>query len=103
MYAAMARSVSLRQRMGTVAVTSVGMFAHGGGFGLTSLTLMSLEVIVGGMSERPRVVTGRIEARQVLDLTLAIDHNVVDGGPAARFGADFRRLLETAEVLPSPK
>ena len=42
MYAVMARSVMARQRIGTVAVTAVGMFAGGGGFGITSLTLMSL-------------------------------------------------------------
>jgi hypothetical protein len=35
MYAVMARSVALRQHVGTVAVTAVGMFADGGGFGLT--------------------------------------------------------------------
>ena len=52
MYAVMARSVTARQRIGTVAVTAVGMFA-GGGFGVTPLTLMSLEVIVGGMEPAP--------------------------------------------------
>ncbi len=40
-----------------------------------------------------------IEVRDVLDLTLTIDHNVVDGGPATRFAADLRRLLHTAAVL----
>jgi hypothetical protein len=35
MYVVMARSVAVRQRVGTVAVTAVGMFAGGGGFGLT--------------------------------------------------------------------
>jgi hypothetical protein len=34
MYAVMARSVAARQRAGTIAVTAVGMFARGGGFGL---------------------------------------------------------------------
>ena len=99
MYAVMARSVMARQRIGTVAVTSVGMFAGGGGFGVTSLTLMSLEVIVGGMSQRPRVVDGQVTVRDVLDLTLAIDHNVVDGAPAARFAAEFRELLESGSVI----
>lgn len=99
MYAVMARSVMARQRIGTVAVTSVGMFAGGGGFGVTSLTLMSLEVIVGGMSQRARVVDGQVAVRDVLDLTLAIDHNVVDGAPAARFAAEFRELLESASVI----
>jgi pyruvate/2-oxoglutarate dehydrogenase complex dihydrolipoamide acyltransferase (E2) component len=99
MYAVMARSVAARQRIGTVAVTAVGMFAGGGGFGITSLSLMSLEVIVGGMSQRPRVIDGRVTVRDVLDLTVAIDHNVVDGAPAARFAAEFRELLESAAVI----
>ena len=99
MYAVMARSVAARQRVGTVAVTAVGMFAGGAGFGITALTVMSLEVIVGGMSQRPRVVPGQVIVRDVLDLTLAIDHNVVDGAPAARFGAEFRALLESAAVI----
>lgn len=99
MYAVMARSVAARQRIGTVAVTAVGTFGGGGGFGITSLTLMSLEVIVGGMSQRPHVVDGQVTVRDALDLTVAIDHNVVDGAPAARFTADFRELLESAAVL----
>jgi pyruvate/2-oxoglutarate dehydrogenase complex dihydrolipoamide acyltransferase (E2) component len=100
MYAVMARSVTARQRIGTVGVTAVGMFAGGGGFGITPLSLMSLEVIVGGMSQRPRIVDGQVAVRDVLDLTLAIDHNVVDGAPAARFAVEFRRLLESAAVIP---
>lgn len=100
MYAVLARSVAARRKVGTVTLTSVGMFGGGSGFGLTPLTIMSLDVVVGGMTRRPRVVDGRIEQRDVLDLTVVIDHNLVDGAPAARFVADLRRLLETAAVLP---
>ena len=99
LYAVMARSVAARQRIGTVAVTAVGMFAGGGGFGITSLTLFSLEVIVGGVSQRPRVIDGQVTVRDILDLTVVIDHNVVDGAPAARFAAEFRELLESAAVI----
>lgn len=99
MYAVMGRSVRIRQRAGTVAVTAVGMFAGGGGFAIAQPTLMSLQVVVGGMTARPRVVEGRIEVREVLDLTVTIDHNVVDGAPAARFGAELRQLIENAAVL----
>jgi len=102
MYGVMARSVAVRQRIGTVAVTAVGMFAGGGGFGLTPMTLMTLEVVVGGMSQRPRVVDDRIEVRDVLDLAIAIDHNVVDGAPATRFIAELRELIECAAVLSAP-
>ncbi|CAM5575364.1 2-oxo acid dehydrogenase subunit E2 [Streptomyces aurantiogriseus] len=99
MYAVLARSVRLRQLTGTVAVTAVGMFGAGGGFGIAPPTLMPLQVVIGGMTRRPRVVDGRIEARDVLDLTITFDHNVIDGAPAARFVADLRRLIEHAEPL----
>jgi pyruvate/2-oxoglutarate dehydrogenase complex dihydrolipoamide acyltransferase (E2) component len=99
LYALMGRSVRIRQRIGTVGVTAVGMFAGGGGFGITQLTLMSLQVVVGGVSPRPRAVDGDVQVRDVLDVTVTIDHNVVDGAPAARFGADLRQLIEQASVL----
>jgi pyruvate/2-oxoglutarate dehydrogenase complex dihydrolipoamide acyltransferase (E2) component len=99
MYAVMARSTAARQRTGTVAVTAVGMFAAGGGFGLAPMTLMSLQIVVGGMSRRPLVVDGDVVVRDVLDLTVSIDHNVVDGAPATRFGAALRELMERAVLL----
>jgi pyruvate/2-oxoglutarate dehydrogenase complex dihydrolipoamide acyltransferase (E2) component len=30
---------------------------------------------------------------------VAIDHNIVDGAPAARFAAELRELLESAAVI----
>ena len=101
-YAVMARSIASRRQIGTIAVTSIGMFGGGAGYGLTPLTLMSLELIVGGISQQPRIVDGQVEARDVLNLTLAIDHDVVDGAPAARFAADLRGIVETAAVLTDP-
>jgi pyruvate/2-oxoglutarate dehydrogenase complex dihydrolipoamide acyltransferase (E2) component len=99
MYTVMSRSVRVRQQIGTVAVTAVGMFGGGGGFAVTPLSLMSLQVVVGGLTARPRVVEGAVEVRDVLDLTVTVDHNVVDGAPAARFGATLRELLERGSVL----
>jgi hypothetical protein len=101
LYASMGRSIRVRQRVGTVGVTAVGMFAGGGGFGITQLTLMSLQVVVGGISQRPRAIDGEVRIRDVLDLTVTIDHKVVDGAPAARFGADLRQIIEQASVLRS--
>src|SRR4051812_50003933 len=102
MYAVMGRSVRAHELAGTVQVTAVGMFAGGGGFALAPPTLASLLVVVGGLSRRPRVIGDQIAVRDVLDLTVTVDHNVVDGAPATRFGADLRRRMEhpTADVGP---
>ena len=98
-YRLVARSVRVRRMAGTVAVTSVGMFAGGEGFGIGFPTVLSLSVLVGGLSERPRATNGRVEVRDVVDLTVTVDHNIVDGAPAARFVADLRRTIETTAVL----
>lgn len=85
--------------MGTVGISSVGMFGRGGGWGI-GFSVQTLTIIVGGVAERPAVVNGDIVARTVLDLSLAFDHDVVDGAPAARFVAKLKAILESCAVLP---
>ena len=95
----MSRSRAVHLATGTVQVTAVGMFAGGSGYAIAPPTLASLLVVVGGASRQPRAVDDEIALREVLDLTVTVDHNVVDGAPATRFAATLRRLLETAAVL----
>ena len=79
---------------GTGGITAVGMFGKGhSGWGLET-TRHSLDLIVGSTAWKPAVVEGRIEPRQILNLTLVFDHHVIDGAPATRF---TRRLLELIE------
>ncbi|MCX6030979.1 MAG: 2-oxo acid dehydrogenase subunit E2 [Chloroflexi bacterium] len=79
---------------GTVGITAVGMFGKGhSGWGLES-TRHSLDLVVGSIAWKPAVVEGRIEPREILNLTVAFDHYVVDGAPATRF---VRRLVELIE------
>lgn len=79
---------------GTVGITSVGLFGGGhSGWGLTPTT-QSLALVVGGISWKPAVIDGRVEPRELLDLTIMFDHDIVDGAPAARF---TRRLVEMIE------
>jgi pyruvate/2-oxoglutarate dehydrogenase complex dihydrolipoamide acyltransferase (E2) component len=84
---------------GTVVITSVGMFGRGGGWGITFLPTHTLGLTVGGIAQKPGVHEGRIEAREYLHVTLAFDHDVVDGAPAARFAQRFVELVESAAVL----
>jgi pyruvate/2-oxoglutarate dehydrogenase complex dihydrolipoamide acyltransferase (E2) component len=78
---------------GTVAVTSVGMFGRANGWAVGP-TNYTLQLTVGGVGEKPGVVDGDLEPRDVLHLTVTFDHDVVDGAPAARF---VRRLVELLE------
>lgn len=85
---------------GTVAVTAVGMFAKGsGGWGIP-LTTNTLDVTVGGICAKPGVVDGAIAIREYLSLTVTVDHDVIDGAPAARFVARLKRVVEEGYGLP---
>lgn len=87
-----------KQVAGTVGVTSVGMFGRSGGWGIP-ITTQTLLITLGGIAAKPGVVDGRIEVRQYLSLTATIDHDIVDGAPAARFLKRLAELLENGTGL----
>ena len=51
-------------------------------------------VAIAGVSRKPWVVEDRVEARDVLSLTVLFDHDVIDGVPVALF---LRRLVDLME------
>jgi pyruvate/2-oxoglutarate dehydrogenase complex dihydrolipoamide acyltransferase (E2) component len=90
----------IKEKMGTVAVTSIGRFARSGGWAIP-LGLHALSIAVGGISEKPGFVGDQVEKREYLALTVTLDHDVVDGAPATRFVARLIELLEGSHGLPS--
>ncbi len=86
---------------GTVVVTSVGMFGKGAGWGIGFLPTHNLGLTIGGIAQKPGVHDGVIEIREYLNLTIAFDHDVVDGAPAARFTKTLSDLIEKVTVLES--
>jgi pyruvate/2-oxoglutarate dehydrogenase complex dihydrolipoamide acyltransferase (E2) component len=84
--------------MGTVGLTSVGMYG-GGGLGLPFL-VHTLDVLVGGLETRPGYgPDGALGPRRLLPISAQVDHDLVDGAPVARFLADFREDLEQGRLL----
>jgi pyruvate/2-oxoglutarate dehydrogenase complex dihydrolipoamide acyltransferase (E2) component len=90
----------VKNNIGTVVLTAVGMFGQGGGWGIPT-SIYTLGVTLGGIAEKPGVVDGRIEVREYLSLTLAFDHDIVDGAPAARFTQRLKELIESGFGLES--
>jgi pyruvate dehydrogenase E2 component (dihydrolipoamide acetyltransferase) len=50
---------------------------------------------VGAIVKKPVVVNEQIEIRPVMSLTLAFDHRLVDGAPAAKFLQRVKHLVES--------
>ncbi len=89
----------LKKYSGTTTVTSVGMFGAGSGWGLGFMPWHTSGLTVGGMAEKPGVVNGTLAIREYLCLTLSLDHDIVDGAPAARLAREFKTLVESAYDL----
>ncbi len=92
-----------KMALGTVAMSSVGMFggvAAGavGGWGIP-VAHHTLAITLGGTGRRPVLVDGCPQDREFLCVTISVDHAIVDGAPAARFAARFRELMESAHGL----
>jgi len=101
-WAVMRLPTQFRKYSSAVMVTAVGMFGRGGGWGIT-MPNFTLTVAIGGIVEKPGVVGGEIAIREFLDLTVSVDHDIVDGAPIVRFVEDFRTRLVSADGLPRSK
>jgi len=75
-----------------------------GGYGVEAFTPIvnppeSAILGIGRIAKRPAVVDGQIVPRDLMYLSLAFDHRVVDGAPAAQFLRRVKECLEAPYVL----
>jgi len=73
-----------------------------GAFGVDHFTAIinqpdSAILAIGQIKDRVVVIDGGIFIRPIMKLTLSSDHRVIDGAVAARFLADLKQILETAD------
>lgn len=85
----------LNKMMGTAIVTSVGMMGNVSGW-LLPVSMHPVCFALGSIIKKPAVVKDEIKIREFLEMTVLIDHNVIDGAPAARFIARLCELTEKA-------
>ena len=83
----------LKEMNGTVSLTAIGMFGNGGGWGIP-VSNHTLQITLGGISEKPALVNGQLENHEYLCVTVSFDHDIVDGAPAARFVQRLKELVE---------
>ena len=88
----------LKRFNGTVLVTSVGMFGTIAGWGIP-LPGHTLSITVGGIEAKPVLIEGQLQNREHLRLTVSFDHDIVDGGPAARFTQRLASLIQAGAGL----
>jgi pyruvate/2-oxoglutarate dehydrogenase complex dihydrolipoamide acyltransferase (E2) component len=87
---------------GTVFVTSVSMFSTAPGYVLPYIGgPKASSFAVGSVVKKPVVVRDSIEIREIVNVTAAFNHDLIDGAPAARFINDLKKIVEAgfSEVM----
>lgn len=87
-----------RNYSGTVMVTTVNAGDGASGWILPTRTMHNLAISLGSVTRKPWVVHGRVEIRDILNLTVTFNHDVIDGVPARRFVQDLVRSLENQKL-----
>jgi len=83
---------------GTAVITSVGTLGKVRGWAIP-VSPLPVCFALGSIVKKPGIFKERIEIREFLYMTILIDHDVIDGAPAARFVSRLAKLVETGYGL----
>jgi pyruvate/2-oxoglutarate dehydrogenase complex dihydrolipoamide acyltransferase (E2) component len=86
----------LKKRFGTTYVTSISGFSEISGFAIPFISGKTRPVAftIGSIVKKPGVVSSEIRIREYLSMTISINHDLVDGAPAARFVNRLKQQIE---------
>ncbi|RIV33203.1 2-oxo acid dehydrogenase subunit E2 [Micromonospora radicis] len=91
--------VRRKRQWGTAVLSNVGSAIDARpSWGLVQ-SFLPCSVTVGGIFERVCWRNERAEPRKMMSVTVAVDHDIVDGVPGGRFVARFAELVEAAAGL----
>lgn len=83
---------------GTFSITNYG--AVGAGSGIPVIKHPEVAILgIGKITKKPVVMDGEITIRDIMAITLCIDHRVIDGGDAGRFMNRFKEYLSNPMLL----
>jgi 2-oxoacid dehydrogenases acyltransferase (catalytic domain) len=85
---------------GTAGVTSMGMYTSGSAVGVP-ITPMTLTLSIGTIDRKLVLQDGELVERDVVYMTISVDHDIIDGAPLMRFAERFKKILLGRTALPS--
>jgi len=84
--------------MGNVAITSVGMMGKINGWFIHK-SVHPISFGVGSILKKPVIIENEIKIREILNMTVLVDHDVIDGAPMVRFLDDLTEYIETGKEI----
>jgi chloramphenicol O-acetyltransferase len=87
----------IKKRFGTTYVSSVSGFSKVSGFVIPYFAggkTRPVAFAIGSLVKKPGVIGQEIKIREYLSMTISINHDLVDGAPAARFVNRLKQRIE---------
>ena len=85
----------VKKHSGTIFVTSVSMFSTTPGYIIPYTGgPKAVSLALGSVAKKPVVKHNEVQIREMINITAAFNHDLVDGAPAARFINRLRRYIE---------
>ncbi len=88
-----------KRHSGTVTVTTVNAVGNAPGWILPTRSWHNIFFALGTVTRKPWVVHNDIQAREILNLSVVFNHDVIDGVPARRFMQDLVSNIERGAGL----
>ncbi|MDX9694209.1 MAG: 2-oxo acid dehydrogenase subunit E2 [Bacteroidales bacterium] len=88
------------KKMGNAVVSSVGMMGRINGWFIQK-SVHPISFGIGSVLKKAVVIENEIKIRDILNMTILFDHDVIDGAPMVRFLNDLTKSLETGEFINS--
>jgi pyruvate/2-oxoglutarate dehydrogenase complex dihydrolipoamide acyltransferase (E2) component len=86
------------KKMGNVVVTSVGMMGRINGWFIHK-SVHPVSFGIGSILKKPVVINNGIKIREMLNMTILVDHDVIDGAPMVRFLDDLTDYIENCKEI----
>jgi len=84
--------------MGNVSVTSIGMIGKTNGWFIHK-SVHPVSFGIGSILKKPVVNGNEILIREILNMTILVDHDVIDGAPMVRLLDDLTNYIETGKEI----
>jgi len=85
-------------KMGNAVITSVGMMGLINGWFIHK-SIHPISFGIGSIIKKPVVINNQITIREILNMTILFDHDVMDGAPMVRLLNDFTKYVEGGEQI----
>ena len=85
------------KNMGNAVITSLGMMGRINGWFIHT-TIHPVSFGVGSVIKKPVVIGNEIKIREILNMTVLLDHDVMDGAPMVRLLNDLTQYIEKGGI-----